>query len=478
MFDSGVASGDPTETSVVLWTRVTGPQRQLRWELGTRPGSPEAGTPLATGELGVSPDADGTVRVRVEGLPPGTALWYRFIDGTEVSPTAWTSTLPAEPDALTIGLACCGDYSAGPFGPYRWVAEHRPDLVLHLGDYVYERSSRRPFRSHEPRRRPRTLADFRRRYRQYHQDPDLAALHQVAPWISLWDDHEFSTTAWRAGRSGAGRRSAGVAGAARVDAAIRANLEWLPRDPDTAAGATLDRHRRIGDLVDVIVVDCRLGRDRPVNPSFEGPRPAPERDHPGLLSDQQWAWLERILEGPAPRWTIVASSVQFSPLHLVTVPTWRDGRPTTRPLINPDQWDGHPQDRERLLALLAPRAGSVLVVSGDLHGRFLTAAHQDGVTVPELTIPSVSARSFARQVQRRVPIPRGALERWLRYRNPHLTELDSVHHGAAVLRLDRDRIEVELGPDAHALRFLEGSTWRRGAAGDQPAAPPRGSQSS
>lgn len=467
MFDVGVASGDPTTGSVTIWTRVARPARRLTWQVGLRS---DPSTPLRTGEVEVDPASDGTVRAVVHGLPAGASLWYqwRADDGT-ASPLGSTSTLPTDADRFTIGLACCADVTAGDFGPYRWLVDRDPDLVLHLGDYLYEHGKAGRHAVHDPPWRCTSLSDYRRRYRQYRRQPDLAALHASTPWLTLWDDHELATDAWRLRnrvrvpsrlrqRFAARRRAPGAVGAAHIDAAIRANLEWQPRSPE-AATRFLDRHRRVGDLLDLIVLDCRSGRDRPL-PSAEGPRLAPADGHPSLLADEQWAWLQEVLTArPPARWTVVASSVQVSPLRLAYLPTLRGGRPTWRPLINPDQWDGHASDRDRLLRLLAPRGGSVLLVSGDLHGRFLTSASCDGVDFPELTIPSVTATSFYRLVQRRLPVPKALLGAWLRLMNPHLVELDGTSHGAALLDVSRHGIGVSVGPDAPIRRMLTGPAW-------------------
>lgn len=462
MFDCGVASGDPTTGSVTIWTRVTGPARRLTWEVGLRS---DPATALVRGEAMTDPEADGTARAVVAGLPAGASLWYRWRgpDGTP-SPTGATATLPEETTAFTVGVACCADLTAGAFTPYRWLADHDPDLVLHLGDYLYEHGDVTRHGAHDPPRRCTTLSDYRRRYRQYRRQPALNALHEGAPWLTLWDDHEFATDAWKPGRRGRAstrwrrrRRAPGAEGAARIDAAIRANLEWQPRSPE-APTRFLDRHRRIGDLLDLIVVDSRSGRDQPLLPA-EGPRLAPAEGHPSLLADEQWTWLAEVLDRPPARWTVVASSVQISPLRLASLPVWRDGRLAWRPLINPDQWDGHAGDRERLLRLLGPRAGSVLLLSGDLHGRFFTSASCDGLDFPELTVPSVTATSFYRLVQRRLPVPRALLGRWLRRMNPHLVELEGTAHGAALLRVTPDGIEVSVGPEAPTRRVLTGRSW-------------------
>jgi alkaline phosphatase D len=444
----GTASGDPTTTSVVLWARWPAERPvELRWALGPA-GEPD--TLTAGGEVHTDPTADGTARWLVDDLGPGRRWWYRVVGPDGHTETGTTATLARDPATVTLGLACCADFTAGSFEPYRWLAERRPDAVVHLGDYVYEHGAAGPRRAHDPPHPCTSLEDYRRRYRQYRRDHDLRALHAAAPWFTLWDDHEFAEDAWLTG-------SARVGGdrpwGERRQAAARANHEWLPRGSEPG----LDRHRRIGELLDLVLLDTRMtGRRRPPA-GAGGPAPAPVEDHPRLLSDDQWRWLGEVLDGPGPRWTVLVSSVQLSPLRLAWLPRWRRWRPGLRAVVNPDQWDGYPGERARLLDLLRAREGRVLVLSGDLHARFHTATISGDQRVPELTIPSVSAPSFAALVRRRVPgLPAGAMAWGLRRLNPHLTEVDLVHHGAAALRVEEERVSVTVGPEGPVERVLLG----------------------
>lgn len=454
-FDWGVGSGDPTSSSVVLWTRVAAHSpAPLRWEIGP---SGDDATLTATGEVSATDDTDGTVHVRVDGLDPGVRYRFGFVGpGGERSPIGTTATLPARPERLTVGLACCADWSAGPFDGYRWLADQSLDAVVHLGDYIYEKGVDGPHRTTDPAWDCVTLADYRRRYAQQHHDPALRDLHASAPWFSLWDDHEFADNASRWHSPGHRRAGMRHRWSVRRRAAEQANREWLPRLDEADAPGPIDRHRRIGELLDLIVLDTRMQGPRQPEDDAEGPsaapRPSPDRQ---ILSDRQWRWLEEVLSRPAPRWTLLVTSVQLAPLRLGFLPWWRHGRPSLRPLVNPDQWDGFPGERERLLELVRPRSGSVVAVSGDLHATFRTASTAGGVCVPELTVPSISALSFGAMVRRRLPfVPTAVSERWLRLLNPHIADLDMGHHGAARLDIDEDRITFETGPGPGMRRVL------------------------
>lgn len=454
-FDWGVASGDPTASSVVLWTRVAAHSpAELRWEIAPVD-DPSALT--ATGAVVATDERDGTVQVRVDGLDPGTRYRFGFIGpGGERSAFGTTATLARQPGRLTLGVACCADWSEGPFDGYRWLADQSLDAVVHLGDYIYEKGADGPHRATDPPWDCVTLADYRRRYAQHHLDPALRDLHASAPWFSLWDDHEFADNASRRHSPSHRRAGMGHRWSDRRRAAEQANGEWLPRLTEADAPGPVDRHRRIGDLLDLIVLDTRMQGPRQPEDDAVGPSPAPQPSGDRrILSDQQWRWLEDVLSRPAPRWTLLVTSVQLAPLRLGFVPWWRDGRPSLRPVVNPDQWDGFPGERHRLLELVRPRAGSVVAVSGDLHATFRTASTAPENRVAELTVPSISAASFGAIVRRRLPfVPTAASERWLRLLNPHIADLDMGHHGAARLDIDAACITFETGPAPGMRRVL------------------------
>ncbi len=201
-FTLGVASGDPTPTGVVLWTRLA--QNPLAEDgLG---GMPARGVPVQwqisknerftrivrAGTAWAAPEAAHSVHVEAEGLAPGTEYFYRFRTGNAVSATGRTRTAPARGQLgeLTMCFASCAHYGEGFFTAYRRMAEDHPGLILHLGDYQYEYASK----AKDVRKvlGPETvkLADYRLRHAQYKTDPDLQLAHATAPWLVVWDDHD------------------------------------------------------------------------------------------------------------------------------------------------------------------------------------------------------------------------------------------------------------------------------------------------
>ena len=170
-FSLGVASGEPGPDGFVLWTRlapdplspdpdmaggmVGGAGRRRRARLRDRKRSGmgaivQRGTAAAEGAYAHS------VHLEVRGLEPGRPYWYRFVSGLARSPIGRAMTAPA-PNAplsrLKFAFVSCANYEHGYFAAYRHLADENPDLVLFLGDYIYEFVERStPHRAHSQRR--------------------------------------------------------------------------------------------------------------------------------------------------------------------------------------------------------------------------------------------------------------------------------------------------------------------------------------
>ena len=272
-FRHGVASGDPLPDGVLLWTRWTPPAAvrpesvDVGWQVALDAGFDDV---VAKGTAATGPDDDYTVKVDVGDLDPATTYWYRFqgpgADGA-LSPVGRTRTAPAfgAPVAdMRLGLVSCASLPAGRFHAYRNLAGRDVDLVVHVGDYIYEndRHARTVVRLHQPRPAAVSLAHYRARHAQYKADPHLRALHARHPIVAVWDDHEFAGGSWRDGAAHHDDTQDGP-WSERKAAAIRAYREWMPvRWPGD--GDRVYRSLHWGDLVDLAMLDTRLvGRDRP-----------------------------------------------------------------------------------------------------------------------------------------------------------------------------------------------------------------------
>jgi alkaline phosphatase D len=427
-FDHGVASGDPLEDGVIIWTRVSGASGEpvtVSWSVANNPGMRSA---LRRGVVETGPDRDYTVKVDVSNLPAGAELYYAFRVEGIVSPTGRTRTLPrGAVEAARFAVVSCSNYPYGYFHAYREIA-NRDDLdaVIHLGDYLYdygrgeyateyaEQLGRVPDPPHEIL----TLSDYRRRHAQYKTDPDLQAMHAAHPMIAVWDDHEICNDTWR---DGALNHNEGEGSwDERVDAATRAYVEWMPIRADANGKTTrVFRDFRYGDLLSLIMLDTRLyGRDKQtlVMPDMSDEEidqilHAPARR---LLGDEQSSWLDASLDRSRDAtWQVLGQQILMSQLRSPDLEPLVDrSKPSTvesrvldynivmskrnLPLLL-DTWDGYSAARERLLERLRAKAPNPVVISGDLHTSIagdLVPDRADAPVAVEFMTTSVTSPGF------------------------------------------------------------------------------------
>ena len=424
-FPHAVASFDPTSSSVLLWARTTA-ATALEWVVATDPDLTDV---VATGTVAVDPKRDHTAVVDADGLQPATTYFYAFTAGLDRSPVGRTRTLAAiDADRVRLGLVCCTRYSVAPLGVYRALAEREVDLVVHLGDYIYEDDGRAGPRRHQPRHPARTLDDYRRRIAQVRSDPDAQALHLRHPMVAIVDDHDIADNCWATGAKKHVDLDDGP-WSERVLAATTARQEWLPQrlrrseDPRTTW-----RSVALGDLAELLLLDTRLsGRDR--HAGDEGTKPLHDPDR-SLLGAEQRTWLADRLADPSRPWALVASGVVVNGITLPAphVPgvlsllpngyAFLDGE-----LIHDDQWDGYPAERQHLIRAMAARAaagGRTVVLSGDVHSSWAFEGPRppdtDEPVAVEMTVPAVSSK----------PMGRGRAPGAWRYLNRLVQSLDHV----------------------------------------------------
>ena len=376
-FTLGVASGDPAPDGVVLWTRLaTQPlvadggmaarAVPVDWQVAA---DPRFGRIVRGGAVLAKPAQAHTVHVEVEGLEPARTWWYRFRAGGELSPVGRTRTLPApgaSPGRLALAVVSCQHYEHGYYTAYQHLAQEDLDLVLHLGDYLYETAPA----DGQPRRHttpaPTDLAGYRLRHALYRTDPDLQAALAALPFVVTWDDHEVAND-YAADESE--RFDPPAAFRRRRAAAYQAYWEHLPlRRASRPRGpaARLYRRLRFGDLAEVSVLDTRQYRDdQPCDGNgvaggqvVAGCR---ERRDPrrSLLGTGQRRWLLAGLDRCGARWNVLAQQLLMAELELQPGPGLAYGS---------DGWDGYAADRARLLEFLqARRPSNPVVLGGDMH---------------------------------------------------------------------------------------------------------------
>jgi alkaline phosphatase D len=433
-FTHGVASFDPLADRVLLWTRVDpasvprgGTEARLGWHVALEPG----GEPLREGTVAVPADTEGCVVADVDGLAPATTYHYWFDLGGTVSPIGRTRTLPEGPtEWFRMALVCCADRSMGPLDAYRAIAEDEVDVVVHVGDYLYE-SAKGPYPV-EPRATCVTLADYRRRHAHTRLDRDLQAMHLRHPVVFVWDDHDVADNAWRHGAKEHDPDEHGP-WEERLGAATRARDEWLParlRDPGDRLA--MWRSFAVGDLAELVVLDTRIpGRD--LQSGDEG---AKALDDPTrrLLEPAQRRWAhERVRDRTRP-WCLLISQVPVADLEL-PVPAGSlvdDVLPSGYRVIDgeaicTDLWEGYPVERRELARAIAGRGEGVVILSGDVHSNWVTTfTDDDGRGLAgELVVTSVSSTPLGDQLP---PGWRTEAEKVAGH-VPGLTWQDIEHHG-------------------------------------------------
>ncbi len=391
VYQHGVASGDPLTDRVILWTRVTPPVPRsaitVQWLVATDPALTQV---VLRGSAKTHPARDYTVKVDATGLQPGTTYYYRFSAEGADSPVGRTRTLPAGTvDHLRLAVVSCSNHAYGLFNAYARVAERADlDLVLHLGDYIYEYGAGQygSLRTPEPATEMVSLSDYRQRHAQYKRDADLQAVHRQHPFVCIWDDHEITNDTWK---DGAQNHTEGSEGsyAARVAAGLQAYYEWMPIRPvDTKNLRKNHRAFKLGNLVDLVMLEERLsGRAQQLTATIPtafgngfvqgGAFADPSRS---LLGAEQEAWLAGKLQSSTARWKMLGQGVMFAQLKLQGAPNAQGGGV----FLNPDQWDGYNPARNRVFDVIKGKTtgrpiDNVVVLTGDIHSSWAADLSQD-----------------------------------------------------------------------------------------------------
>ncbi len=375
-FTLGVASGDPTTTGVVVWTRLApspldpdggmaGQRTVVSWEVADDEAFARVvrrGSYTAAPELGFSVHAD------VSGLQAGRAYFYRFTIPAGSSPVGSLRTAPApgSTSPLRLAFASCQHYEEGLFTAYDHLARETPDLVAHLGDYIYEYAGVDARVRKYATTEIRTLDHYRARYAQTKGDPALQAAHAVAPWIITWDDHEFDNN--YAGLHGENDMESEDQMRQRRAVAYQAWWEHMPvRVPRVRnwADLTITRALDWGGLARFWVLDERQYRSD--QPCGDGNQLVPCGDWADpartMLGAEQERWLFDGLGASTARWQVLANQVRIAPF---------DNAPGGDRRLSMDQWSGYPAALDRLSRAIAQRAPNrTIAITGDIHSNWV-----------------------------------------------------------------------------------------------------------
>lgn len=374
-FSLGVMSGDPAPDGFVLWTRLApdplngGGMDAAAIDVEWSVAEDEAMRKIVKkGKTVASPKLAHSAHVEVTGLKPQRPYWYRFKAGAEVSPIgrAITAPKPGEsPAQLKFAVASCQHWETGLWTAYEDMAAERPDLVVHLGDYIYEGPGRPNLVRKHNSLEIVSLSDYRNRHALYKTDPAIRAVHHQCPWIVTWDDHEVDNN--YAGDTAEDKQTRAELLERRANA-YQAYYEHMPLRMSAAPkGSGMQLYRRVpfGGMAQFTVLDTRQYRtDQPCNDGTKAPCPAVYDPAATLLGDTQEAWLKESLDRSTARWNIIANQVLVARI---------DRKPGEEEMLSMDQWSGYEANRDRVMKFLAERKPSnPIVITGDIHSNWVS----------------------------------------------------------------------------------------------------------
>lgn len=356
-FYHGVASGDPTQHSVIIWTRLTTDQdtATLTWSIATDTLMQQV---IQSGTATASRDKDYCVKVDVDGLQPNTHYFYEFRYDNKFSLRGRTKTLPeGDVEKFRFAVVSCSSFPHGYFNVYQAINQRNDvDAILHLGDYIYEygKNEYGSVRVPDPETEIITLADYRIRHSLYKLDSMLMRLHQQYPFITIWDDHEFADNSYTDGAENHDPATEGP-WSVRKRAAMEAYREWMPiRSVDTIPNIKIYRQYKIGNLIDLFMLDTRITarKEQSLIASLSG---TDDSDH-YLIGPEQFSWLKTNMEQSTATWKVIGQQVMMAPFKVFGA------------AFNDDQWDGYPSERKRFFKMINDDSISNLVVlTGDIH---------------------------------------------------------------------------------------------------------------
>ena len=493
LFSLGVASGDPSHDSVVLWTRLAPdplngggmPARPIavRWSVAT---DPEMVKVIRRGAAVALPRSGHVVQVVARGLPSNRWLYYQFQALGARSRIGRTRTFPCPGDStghLRFAVANCQNYNQGFYPAYADMLDKDLDFVVHVGDYIYEDGPDEiliaPGRTHDSGE-AFTVEDYRNRYALYRLDHNLQDAHARYPFIVTPDDHEVDNN--YAGLIP--EASSPTQGEEFVQRRLNAyqvyseTMPLRPRNRQRGRDPELSLYRRLqfGDLADLHVLDTRQYRtDQPAGDGFgstdpdslalEGILEDELFDADGildpratLLGGRQEAWLAHSLKHSRAQWNILAQQVMVMPWNLIESGRTQIALDPSIPdaikaqllaavdrvdeLVNVDAWDGYQAARQRLLGMLERiRPNNPVIVTGDIHAAWAASLLADfadpegaDMIAAEFVATSISSTFLAID-----PRPADFLVRTSLADNPHIAYFDGLFRGYCICDVDRDR---------------------------------------
>lgn len=431
VFPFGVASGDPTEKGVVLWTALN-PFKLQTFRIVSCQVSEQANFKeiSRTFQFEVEIARGLSVKINAFNLSQDKQYFYRFIYGEDTSVIGRTKTIRTNPDDLKFAVVSCSNYEWGYFNAYESISKiPELDFVIHLGDYIYEYGpgvygDKSLNRAHLPAKELLTIQDYRSRYAQYRLDEQLQKIHQNAPFIAVWDDHEIANDTYTEGAQNHQEEEGDWN--ERKLAAQQAYFEWLPITDHTKY--EIQREFNFGDLANLYMLDERL-KGRTKQPMQEGE----SASNNSMLGSEQYNWLVNAIHQSEATWNILGNQVLFSS---ITIPEGVAGIKKSM-----DTWQGYLNERNNLFdefhkhSITKGVANNLIVLTGDIHSSLsLKLEHRNKRLGVEWVAPSVTSANYN---ERYSSCKTKSVERKLRNKvlNPTLDFINLRHHGYVLIEL-------------------------------------------
>jgi alkaline phosphatase D len=373
-FTLGVASGDPSPDGMVLWTRLApkpldgGGMPAANVAVDWVVAEDEKLTKVVQQDTATAtPEWGHSVHVEVQGLKPDRWYFYQFRVGNETSPVGKTRTMPLQeslPDKLNFAFASCQHYESGLYTAYQHMLRDDLDLVIHLGDYIYEGAGKATGIRKHVGPLIKTVNDYRNRHAQYKGDKDLQAMHAAAPWLVTWDDHEFENN--YAGSISQHKEAVVEEFLKQRAVAYQTYYEHMPlRRSSLPKGADMILYRTcsFGRLAEFQVLDTRQYRsDQPCNDGLKAPCAQSLAESQTILGTEQEAWLCAALKKSPATWNVLAQQVMVGRV---------DRKPGVEEAYSMDQWPGYEANRQRVIKYLYDqKIANPVILTGDIHVNF------------------------------------------------------------------------------------------------------------
>lgn len=434
-FIYGVASGDPTQESLIIWSKIhprdSAQNIEIYFEVSR---SERFDSIVQHGRVMGRAEDDFNLKIDIEGLEPGQTYYYRFWDHQRHSVTGKGKTLPsAEVAEVCFAFVSCSCVMAGYFNAYRRISEREDlDFLVHLGDYAYDYPDKRQHNRipGEVLRDVQSASEWRDRHRLYLLDPDLREARRQKSWIAVWDNHDIDLPDKR-----------------KTLSAMKVFYDYMPiRKPWPEHPERIYRSFRLGSLADLIMIDMfsKRGREEIV-PGV-----------PSVLGSHQDAWLQNELEQSTAAWRVLGNQEMMADWLSEGAPRFVRKRSGDGRVFDTRSWGGYPADRQRLFDFLKEREMiDNLVISGDIHMAFvmdLTGTPKDrrlysqrkgyGAVGGELCTPSITRINM-----RDAGVPHFIIKpvQWMsRCLNPHHHWVDFGYHGYTTVHITQDFIHAEV----------------------------------